>query len=159
MNRLNHEDEQKSTPPSSKNYQAIADEFIDDDTQFYIDEEANDVSDLCFDDDDSTARIGDALSAADIERQQPPRRAREAGLTGASHPGEGATDDDLSPETLIAEDAANAPSEPGQGAPNDRTFRRVGADEIGGGGGLDEAELARVKPLDGKAWDGGQQSQ
>ncbi len=152
MNPLNP-DKKQNQAADSHHHQAIADGFIDDDTQFYIDEEANDVSDLCFDDAESTARIGDPLSASEIERQQPPKRAREAGLTAASHPGDGATEDDLSPEMLIAEDGANSPEEPGQGAPNDRTFKRVSANEIGGGSGLDEAELARVDPLDktGKA--------
>jgi hypothetical protein len=158
MNRVDPNKEQQNQHADSHSHQAIADAFVDDDTQFYIDEEANEVSDLCFDDDGSTARIGDPLSATEIARQQPPKRTREAGLTAASHPGEGVTEDDLSPETLMAEDGANSPDEPGQGAPNDRTFKRVRAEEIGSGRGLDEAELARVDPLDGKAWDGGQQS-
>lgn len=33
-------------------------------------------------------------------------------------------------------------------------LRVVRKNEIGAGGGLDEAELARVDPLDGEAWDG-----
>ncbi|HCN45356.1 MAG TPA: phosphotransferase system, HPr-related protein, partial [Pseudomonas sp.] len=34
----------------------------------------------------------------------------------------------------------------------DQQLRRVDSDEIGGGIGLDEAELARSAPLDGKPW-------
>lgn len=114
------------------------------------------VNELSFDDDDSSARIGDLRPRTDIEREQSPQRTRQAGLTEASQPGAGPTDDDLSPETLIAEDGANSPLEAGEGALADKTFTLVDADNIGGGSGLDEAELARVDPLDGKKWDGGQ---
>ena len=64
----------------------------------------------------------------------------------------GATDDDLAPEILIHEDGARSPFEPGDDIPADRTYRVVRRDEAGGTFGLDEAELARIDPLDGKPW-------
>lgn len=80
-------------------------------------------------------------------------RARTAGLTEASLPGSGPTDDDMAPETLIHEDGALSPAEAGEDVPADRTYRVVTAKEIGVGYGLDEAELAHVDPLDGEPWD------
>ncbi len=82
-----------------------------------------------------------------------PERVRKAGLTEASLPGSGPTDDDLGPETLIHEDGALSPTEEGGDVPADQTYRVVTGKEVGLGTGLDEAELARVKPLDGKPWD------
>ncbi|MND76511.1 hypothetical protein D3C80_681590 [compost metagenome] len=61
--------------------------------------------------------------------------------------------DDMSPDTLFDESGARDPYEPGtDDGPADKTLREVGADEIGGGIGLDEAELARSAPLDGEPW-------
>lgn len=65
-------------------------------------------------------------------------------------PGDGPTLDDLSPETLIEEDGARSPHEPGDNTPTDKDLRIVNKDEIGAGYGLDEAELARKDPLDKK---------
>ena len=78
--------------------------------------------------------------------------ARNAGLTEASQPGKGPTNDDLTNETLILEDGARSPHEPEQGTidPTDKTLSIVKSNEIGAGGGLDEAELARVDPLNKK---------
>jgi hypothetical protein len=80
-------------------------------------------------------------------------KGRQAGLTEASQPGSGPTEDDLTPETLIHEDGALSPLEEGDDTPADRAYRIVGAQEIGVGFGLDEAELAHVDPLDGEPWD------
>ncbi|AZL68985.1 phosphotransferase system, HPr-related protein [Pseudomonas oryziphila] len=61
--------------------------------------------------------------------------------------------DDLGPETLFDETDAWDADEPGTaGGPADMTLRQVEAHEIGGGIGLDEAELARSAPLDGEPW-------
>lgn len=60
--------------------------------------------------------------------------------------------DDLSPDTLYDQTGARDPHEPGAGGPADKTLRRVQEHEIGGGIGLDEAELARSAPLDGEPW-------
>ncbi|WP_373187616.1 hypothetical protein [Halopseudomonas sp.] len=80
------------------------------------------------------------------------RRAEEIGLTEASQPGQGPTNDDLAPETLIREDGARHQFEPGERTPVDRDLEIVDAEEIGAGEGLDEAEQARLDPLDGKQW-------
>lgn len=56
---------------------------------------------------------------------------------------------DLSPDDPEAQD-----SFPVSGPEENDDLRMVDADEIGAGAGLDEAELARVDPLDGKPWDG-----
>ncbi|MGQ9425123.1 hypothetical protein ACXYTJ_06735 [Gilvimarinus sp. F26214L] len=50
-----------------------------------------------------------------------------------------------------ASQPAQSPSGPEEGADD---LRVVDADEVGAGRGLDEAELARTDPLDGKPWDG-----
>lgn len=60
------------------------------------------------------------------------------------------TDDDLEPETLIPEDGARSANEPGANHPADWDLSVVDQSDIGGGNGLDEAELARRDPLDGK---------
>lgn len=75
--------------------------------------------------------------------------ARNAGLTEASQPGKGPTNDDLTPETLILEDGARSRFESEQGnlQPTDKTLSIVNENDIGAGGGLDEAELARVDPV------------
>jgi hypothetical protein len=57
--------------------------------------------------------------------------------------------DDLNPEDLIKEDGARSAYEPSANLPADEDLRVVGVAEIGAGYGLDEAELAHTKPLDG----------
>jgi hypothetical protein len=114
-----------------------------------------------FEKSDNTNRPAEA-DELDFERDEPtpnledPRSAqgydpgaRNAGLTEASQPGEGPTNDDLAKEILIAEDGARSQHEPEQGNidPTDKTLSIVRDNEIGGGSGLDEAELAEVDPL------------
>ncbi|MCO7612427.1 serine kinase/phosphatase [Pseudomonas chlororaphis] len=70
------------------------------------------------------------------------------GSTGLTS--DGSSDDDLSPETLIREDGARSAREAGADKPVDWDLSIVDATDIGGGSGLDEAELARRDPLDGK---------
>ena len=48
------------------------------------------------------------------------------------------------------ESGARSPRERGQGLPADQDLSIVDESEIGEGGGLDEAEMARVMPLDGR---------
>lgn len=107
--------------------------------------------------DERVGRIGDERPAREVAQEYPPSRVAESGLTG----GEALTDslhednvtlDDLSPDTLYDQSGARDPYEPGGSGPADRTLRHVDADEIGGGIGLDEAELARSAPLDGEPW-------
>ncbi|MGY2375296.1 serine kinase/phosphatase [Pseudomonas sp. SDO524_S393] len=57
--------------------------------------------------------------------------------------------DDLTPETLIKEDGARDAAEEGNDNPADYDLSIVDEDDIGGGNGLDEAELADIDPVDG----------
>lgn len=101
--------------------------------------------------DDETARIGDLMPEDELQHEIPDERVREAGMTGASTNDHQPTDDDLSPETLIHEDGARSASERGEDNPADLDLTVVDEDDIGGGDGLDEEEMAIVDPLDGKA--------
>lgn len=88
-------------------------------------------------------------------REQAEQLGAEAGLTEASMPGHGPTADDATPETLLPDDGARSPAEAGGDRQAiDTELTEVGPGLIGGGTGLDEAELGRVQPLDGKRWDG-----
>ncbi|WP_448680956.1 phosphotransferase system, HPr-related protein [Pseudomonas nicosulfuronedens] len=103
-------------------------------------------------------RIGDERPAEEVEREFPAQRRREMGLSGGETLGQGESEDgvsmdDLSPETLIDEDGTESPLDPADGKPADKELSIVRESEIGGGGGLDEAEEGRVHPLDGKPWD------
>lgn len=108
------------------------------------------MEELDFDEDEPTGKIGDPIPEGELRQELPLAREREAGLTGASQDDHEPTDDDLSPETLIHEDGARSASEAGLGGPDDQTLSIVDEDDIGGGDGLDEAELAQRDPLDGK---------
>lgn len=113
-----------------------------------LEERREAVEELSFEDDERPRRIGDERPEAEEQEEFPPKRVREAGLTGASTSDHHATADDLSVETLLDEDGALSPHERGHGTPTDQKLRIVDEDEIGGGSGLDEAELARLDPLD-----------
>lgn len=108
--------------------------------------------------DERQGRAGDERPARELAQDYPPRRVAESGMTGGealsdSLHEDNVTLDDLSPDTLFDETGARDPLEPGTGSgPADQTLREVQAHEIGGGFGLDEAELARSAPLDGEPW-------
>lgn len=103
----------------------------------------------------------ESLTAGDPSLQQaerPPLDPQDQpGLTGAATQSESAHEDnvsldDLSPDTLFDESGARSPLEQGGNGPADEELRSVEETEIGGGSGLDEAELGRSAPLDGKPW-------
>jgi hypothetical protein len=104
---------------------------------------------LDFDEEEPSAKIGDELTQSERERLMPRERVREAGMTGASTDDHEPTDDDMSPETLIREDGARDAHEAGEGGQADWDLSIVDEDDIGGGNGLDEEELARRDPMDG----------
>ena len=115
-----------------------------------IDEQALDFSD----DEDS-------LGTGEPSLQQTARPSAgaedEIGLTGAATLGESEHEDnvsldDLSPDTLIDDSGARSPLERGGDGANDEELSVVDESQVGGGFGLDEAELARSAPLDGKPW-------
>lgn len=102
--------------------------------------------------DERQSRIGDQRPAGEVEKEFPPERVAECGMTGGetltdSEHEDNVTLDDLSPDTLYDLTGPSAP-----GMPADADLRRVDESEIGGGIGLDEAELGRSAPLDGKLW-------
>ncbi|MGY2293385.1 serine kinase/phosphatase [Pseudomonas sp. SDO528_S397] len=102
---------------------------------------------LDFDRQAPSAAIGEEIPVHEREHLIPDERAREAGLTGASMADHEPTDDDMSPETLILEDGARDAQEPGEGEAADWDLSVVDEDEIGGGNGLDEAQLAERDPV------------
>lgn len=108
--------------------------------------------------DERQGRIGDERPAREVNEEFPPRRVAESGMTGGealsdSLHEDNVTLDDMSPDTLFDESGARDPYEAGtDDGPADERLRQVEAHEIGGGIGLDEAELARSAPLDGEPW-------
>jgi|SRR5690554_49595 len=125
------------------------DDFYDD---LNDDEYPSEYDELFFDDDEPP-EVGEQLPDSEIERQQPSRRARQAGLTGASINADAPTLDDAAPETLLPDDGARGPLEAGgEGTATDQRLSKTPVDNIGAGTGLDEAELGRTEPLDRHPW-------
>ena len=129
---------------SRRPYDAVQPEPIDDN-----EDRMGSMHELDFDEEEPSAKIGDELTQAERERLMPRERVREAGMTGASTDDHESTDDDMSPETLISEDGARDAHEAGEGGQADWDLSIVDEDDIGGGNGLDEEELARRDPMDG----------
>ncbi|MDG9884187.1 phosphotransferase system, HPr-related protein [Pseudomonas putida CSV86] len=124
-----------------------------------IQDRMGEVRELDFSDrhDERQGRAGDARPAEEFNREFPAERVERGGMSGGealteSLHEDNVTLDDLSPDTLFDQTGARDPSERGGPGPADQQLRRVDEDEIGGGIGLDEAELARSAPLDGKPW-------
>ncbi|ALN19324.1 hypothetical protein [Ectopseudomonas mendocina] len=115
-----------------------------------IDEQA-----LDFSDDDDSLGMGEPSLR---QSARPSSSAEnEIGLTGAATLGESEHEDnvsldDLSPDTLIDDSGARSPLERGGDGANDEELSVVDESQVGGGFGLDEAELARSAPIDGKPW-------
>jgi len=130
---------------SRRPYGAAQPEPIDDN-----EDRMGSMRELDFDEEDQTAQIGDEIPRDQREHLMPEERVREAGMTGASTDDHESTDDDMSPETLIHEDGARDAREAGEDSAADYDLSVVGEEEIGGGSGLDEAELADLDPLDGE---------
>jgi hypothetical protein len=125
---------------SRRPYDAQQPEPIDDN-----EDRMGSIHELDFDDDEPSAKIGDERSESEHE-QLPPRRR----LRSASTADDESTDDDMSPETLIHEDGARDAHEAGEDGQADWDLSIVDEEDIGGGKGLDEAELAQRDPLDRK---------
>ncbi|MNY14647.1 serine kinase/phosphatase [Pseudomonas sp. VI4.1] len=126
-------------------YEAAQPEPIDD-----TEDRMGSMRELDFDEEEPSAKIGDELPEAERARLMPRERVQEAGMTGASTDDHESTDDDMSPETLIREDGARDAQEAGEGDQADWDLSIVDEDDIGGGNGLDEEEMARRDPMDGK---------
>ncbi len=124
-----------------------------------IQDRMGEIRELDFSDrhDERQGRAGDARPAEEVNREFPAERVERGGMSGGETLSESlhednVTWDDLSPDTLYDQSGARDPSERGGDGPADRQLREVDESEIGGGIGLDEAELARAAPLDGKPW-------
>ncbi|MBV4451380.1 MULTISPECIES: serine kinase/phosphatase [Pseudomonas] len=130
---------------SRRPYGATQPEPIDDN-----EDRMGSMRELDFDQEDQTAEIGEEIPPGERELLMPDERVREAGMTGASVADHESTDDDMSPETLIHDDGARDAREEGEDGPADYDLSVVDEDDIGGGNGLDEAELADLDPLNGK---------
>lgn len=107
-------------------------------------------------DEHAKGRIGDERLAREVSDEFPSERAADMGMSDGEALREGEYEDnvsldDLSPETLIDE-GTESELDPSDASPADRKLRIVEGEDIGGGMGLDEAELARLSPLDGKPW-------
>jgi hypothetical protein len=109
------------------------------------------VTELSFDD-APPPRAGDPLSPAQLEEEFPAAREQTAGISA----GTALTDDDLGPETLfhveenygVYDGDGDVDFDDGAERPADQTLQVVGAAQIGGGSGKDEAELAREEHPD-----------
>ena len=71
------------------------------------------IDELDFEEEERPSNAGDTPDPADVQHYRAAERAREAGLSGAAVPDDDSTDDDLTPENLIAEDGARSSKEPG----------------------------------------------
>lgn len=58
---------------------------------------------------------------------------------------------------LSINDPETQPAEPPNGPSEEDDLRVVDKEEVGAGGGADEAEMARIDPLDHKPWDGNEE--
>lgn len=124
-----------------------------------IEDRMGSVRELDFDDrhDEREGRAGDRRPESEVREEYSPERESHAGMTGGetltdSAHEDNVTMDDLSPDTLFDESGASSPDELGDSLPADKELSVVDESAIGGGIGLDEAELARSAPLDGKPW-------
>ena len=111
------------------------------------------VEPLDFDDDETHEPISDLFTDEERARHMAGQPARNASLSGAAMPGDESGEDDLDPEMLIPEDGARDAKEAaeGRGGPADWDLSVVDGQEIGGGNGLDEAELADIDPVGRKS--------
>lgn len=107
------------------------------------------------DDDESSLADGDVVpqqSAREpLEAEDQPGLTGGATLTDSEHE-DNVSLDDLSPDTLLDDSGAHSPAEPGGEGALDEELSVVDESQVGGGVGLDEAELARSAPLDGEPW-------
>ena len=107
------------------------------------------LDELDFDDDETHEPISDLFTDEERARHMAGQPARNASLSGAAMPGDGAGDDDLDLEMLIPEDGARDAKEAAEGrdGPADWDLSVVDEDEIGAGHGLDEAQFAEIDPV------------
>lgn len=114
-----------------------------------IEDRMGSVEPLDFDDNETHEPISDLFTDEERARHMAGQPARNAGRSGAAMPGEDSNDDDLDPEMLIPEDGSLDAWEAAEvsDGPADWDLSVVNEDQIGGGDGLDEAELAEIDPV------------
>lgn len=100
---------------------------------------------LDFDEEPQSSIISDELP--EHLRQQPVPRKPARSIDAGEVDDEETSDDELTPGNLIREDGARDAHDTGGDDPADWDLSIVGEGEIGGGNGLDEAELARRDPV------------
>lgn len=104
------------------------------------------IEELSFEDDGPPPRIGDPrLEPGQRDTKISSQRVRNAGRSSGEMERIGNVDpfvtaDDLSPETLLDEDSVDSD----KFAAADKALSIIEENEIGGGNGLDEAELAQI---------------
>ena len=128
---------------SRRPFDAVQPEPIDDN-----EDRMGSMHELDFDEEPQNSLIGDELPEHLREHPAPRKPARR--IDAGDTDDEDANDDELTPGNLIPEDGARDAHETGGDSPTDWDLSIVGEGEIGGGNGLDEAELARRDPLDRK---------
>lgn len=95
-----------------------------------------------------TGRGGDARTVGEQREAYPPRRVREAGLTGGETPQrDRITADDAAPDTLLDDEGGQNPADQRGPRSADTALSVVDESAIGAGGGRDEAEDAEVDPI------------
>ncbi|RON09190.1 serine kinase/phosphatase [Pseudomonas brassicacearum] len=129
---------------SRRPYGAVQPEPIDDN-----EDRMGSMRELDFDEEEPSETIGGLTREHEREQRMPTERVRETSMTGDSADDDESTDDDMSPGNLIREDGARDAHEAGEGEQADWDLSIVDEDEIGGGNGLDEAEMAERDPVDG----------
>ncbi|MCU1751375.1 serine kinase/phosphatase [Pseudomonas sp. 6D_7.1_Bac1] len=129
---------------SRRPYGSVQPEPIDDN-----EDRMGSMRELDFDEEEPGETIGGLIPEHERDQQTPRKHIREAGMPENSTDDDESTDDDMSPGNLIREDGARDAHEAGEGEQADWDLSIVDEDEIGGGNGLDEAELAERDPIDG----------
>jgi hypothetical protein len=118
----------------------LEDEPEDDDSALALDE-------LDFSDEPPPPTFGELENDPDIESDDIFAQAREAGLTEAALPGHGPTADDLTPETLIHEDGAISPHEPGGDEANDQHLTVIDEGDMEGDDEIEEDDSDELTQL------------
>ena len=114
-----------------------------------LEDRSGSVEPLNFEDDETHEPISDLFTDEERARHVAGQPVRYAGLSGSATSDDDPNDDDLDPEMLIPEDGSLDAWEAAEvsDGPADWDLSVVNEDQIGGGDGLDEAELAEIDPV------------
>lgn len=112
------------------------------------------LNDATFSDDTSNDQEAVRKAQAEAQQAQSPRHAGDRGVTGIDPLAEMDAQNTSPAESLTDDDDRETPSELYGDSASADDLSITDQEHIGAGKGLDEAELGRAKPLDGKRWDG-----